>query len=137
MHKLTKIAAIVISVISIVFLALLVSNSDSADNTWISPLIYVSYFILFACIAVVLVFVLKNLFSNSENLKRTLISVGLFLGVLILSYLFADSSDVKANGEIYSGSTSKWVSAGLNMFYALGVVALGAMAWTGITKIKK
>lgn len=137
MHKLTKIAAIVISVISIVFLALLVSNSDSADNTWISPLIYVSYFILFACIAVVLVFVLKNLFSNSENLKRTLISVGLFLGILLLSFIFADSSDVKANGEIFTGATSKWVSTGLNMFYFLGVVALGAMAWTGITKIKK
>lgn len=137
MHKLTKIAAIVISVLSIVFLALLISGSDSADNTWIAPLIYVSYFILFACIAVVLVFVLKNLFSNSENLKRTLISVGLFLGLLVISYIFADSSDVKANGEVFTGATSKWVSAGLNMFYFLAFAALVAMAWTGITKIKK
>ncbi|MFD2892410.1 hypothetical protein ACFS5J_10345 [Flavobacterium chuncheonense] len=137
MHKLTKIAAIILSVLSIVFLALLMANTDSADNTWISPLIYISYAILFACVAVVLVFVLKNLFSNKENLKRTLISIGLFAGVVLISYILADGSDVEANGEVYTGATTKWVGAGLNTFYVLGLVSIGAMLWTGFTKIKR
>ena len=137
MHKLVKIAAIIVSVLSVVFLGLLMSNGDAEDNSWISPLIYISYFILAACVALVLVFVLKNLFSNTENLKRTLISIGLFLGVFIISYILADSSDVKANGEIVSGSTSKWVSTGLNMFYVLALAAVAAMVWTGFNKLIK
>ena len=137
LHKLTKIAAIVISVLSILFLAGLMASSDDADNSWISPLIYMSYFVLAACIAIVLVYVLKNLLSNKENLKKTLISIGLFLGLLLISFILADSSEVKANGEIVSGSTSKLVSTGLNMFYILGLVSIGTMAWTGLNKFKK
>lgn len=138
MHKLVKIAAIIVSVLSVVFLGLLMGSSDEPkDNSWISPLIYISYFILAACVALVLVFVLKNLFSNTENLKRTLISIGLFLGVVLISYILADGSDVKANGEIVSGSTSKWVSAGLNVFYILALAAIGAMVWTGFNKLIK
>lgn len=137
LHKLTKIAAIVISVLSILFLAGLMASSDDADNSWISPLIYMSYFVLAACIAIVLIYVFKNLLSNKENLKKTLISIGLFLGLLLISFILADSSEVKANGEIVSGSTSKLVSTGLNMFYFLGLVSIGTMAWTGLNKFKK
>lgn len=137
MHKLVKIAAIIISVLSVIFLGLLMANSDAEDNSWISPLIYISYFILAACVVLVLLFVLKNLFSNKDNLKRTLIVVGLFLGVFVISFVLADSSDVKANGEIVSGSTSKWVSTGLNMFYILALAAIGAMVWTGFNKLIK
>jgi uncharacterized membrane protein YqhA len=137
MHKLVKIAAIIISVLSVIFLGLLMANSDAEDNSWISPLIYISYFILAACVVLVLLFVLKNLFSNKDNLKRTLIVVGLFLGVVLISYILADSSDVKANGEIVSGSTSKWVSTGLNVFYILALAAISAMVWTGFNKLIK
>lgn len=137
MHKLVKIAAIIISVLSVIFLGLLMGSSDAEDNGWISPLIYISYFILAACVALVLVFVLKNLFSNKDNLKRTLISIGLFVGVVLISFILADGSDVKANGEVVSGSTSKWVSTGLNVFYILALAAIGAMVWTGFNKLIK
>lgn len=137
MHKLVKIAAIILSVLSVIFLGLLMANSDAEDNSWVSPLIYISYFILAACIAVVLIFVLKNLFSNKDNLKRTLISVGLFLGVVLISYILADSSEVTANGEVFSSSTSKWVSTGLNVFYILGLAAIVSMVWTGFNKLIK
>lgn len=80
---------------------------------------------------------IEKFIYSQRRLKRTLISVGLFLGVVLISYIFADSSDVKANGIVYSGATSKWVSAGLNAFYLLAVVAVGAMVWTGFNKIKK
>jgi hypothetical protein len=137
LHKLTKIAAIVISVLSLLFLAGLVTSSDDADNSWISPLIYMSYFVLAACIAIVLIYVFKNLLSNKENLKKTLISIGLFLGILLISFILADSSEVNVNGEIVSGTTSKLVSTGIMMFYILGLVSIGTMIWTGLTKFKK
>lgn len=139
LHKVTKIAAIVISILSLVALGGLMATSDSEDNSWISPLIYLSYVILLACVVVVLIYVFKNLFSNKENLKKTLISVGLFLGVVIVSFILADGSEIKtsSNEVIASESTSKWVSTGLNTFYLLAVAAIGTMVWTGFNKIKK
>ncbi|NJM80256.1 MAG: hypothetical protein HC854_12730 [Flavobacterium sp.] len=138
LHKITKIAMIIIAVISAVFLgALMGSSDDAANNKWISPLINLSYIVFAVCLLIVLIFVLKNLFSNKETLKRALISVALFTGVLVISYLLAGSGDVKANGILYSGSTTKLVGAGLNAFYILFIIALGSMVWAGFTKIKK
>ncbi|WP_130733351.1 hypothetical protein [Flavobacterium sp. J27] len=138
LHKLTKIAAIAIAVLSVLFLGFLMgATEDGADNKWITPLIYLSYFVLAICVGVVLVYVLKNLFSDKDNLKKTLISVGLFAGVILVSYILAGDDLVKANGEVYSGSTTKLVGAGLNAFYILTVIAIGAMVWSGFTKIKK
>ncbi len=137
LHKLTKIAAIVISVLSIVFLAGLMAGGDDANNSWISPLIYMSYFVLAACVVIVLVYVLKNLFSNKENLKKTMVSVGLFLAVVLVSFILADGSDVKVGDEVVTGMTSKLVSTGLWMFYILAFVSIGTMAWTGLNKFKK
>jgi NADH:ubiquinone oxidoreductase subunit 6 (subunit J) len=139
LHKVTKIAAIVISILSLVALGGLMATSDSEDNSWISPLIYLSYIILFACIVVVLIYIFKNLFSNKENLKKTLISIGVFFGLVLISFISADGTEVKsASNEILaSESTSKWVSTGLNMFYLLAFAAIGTMLWTGFNKIKK
>jgi len=139
LHKVTKIAAIVISILSLVALGGLMATSDSEDNSWISPLIYLSYVILLACIVVVLIYIFKNLFSNKENLKKTLISIGVFFGLVLISFISADGTEVKsASNEILaSESTSKWVSTGLNMFYLLAFAAIGTMLWTGFNKIKK
>ncbi|NHN26990.1 hypothetical protein FIA58_015005 [Flavobacterium jejuense] len=138
LHKLTKIAAIVIAVLGILFLGLLMAASeDGAENKWITPLIYLSYIVLAVCIGIVLIYVLKNLFSDKDNLKKTLISVALFAAVMLVSYLLANGGEVKANGEVYSSSTTKLVGAGLNAFYILTVVAIGTMVWSGFTKIKK
>jgi uncharacterized membrane protein len=136
LHKIVKFAALVVGVISILFLGGILA-SEEQDSAWISPLIFVSYAILFACLAIVLIFVFKNLFAKQETLKKTLISVGLFVGVVLISYILADGSDMTVGGITYSGATSKLVSTGLNTFYFLALVAIGTMAWTGLTKFKK
>ncbi len=138
LHKLTKIAAIIIAVIGLFFLgALMASGAEPAKNSWITPLILLSYIVLALCVFIVLVYVLKNLFSSKESLKKTLIAVGLFLAVMVISYIVADGSDVKAGGVVYSGSTTKLVSAGLMAFYILGAVAIATMIWSTLSKFKK
>ena len=139
LHKVTKIAALVVAVLSLVFLALIMASSDADNSSWITPLIYLSYVILFACVAIVLVYVFKNLFSNKETLKRTLITIGIFGGVLLLSYILADSSDVyNVKKELLvSGSTSKLVSTGLNMSYFLGLVSIGSLFFFMFKNAKK
>jgi uncharacterized membrane protein len=139
LHKVTKIAAIVISVLSLVFLGGLMASDDAANSSWITPLIYLSYVILIACVALVLIYVFKNLFSKKDDLKKTFIFIGLFVALILVSFILADGTEVKSpsNEIIASESTSKWVSTGLNMFYLLAVVAVGTMFWTGFNKIKK
>lgn len=139
LHKVTKIAAIVISVFSLVFLGGLMASDDAANSSWITPLIYLSYVILIACIALVIIYVFKNLFSKKDDLKKTFIFIGLFVALILVSFILADGTEVKSpsNEIIASESTSKWVSTGLNMFYLLAVVAVGTMFWTGFNKIKK
>jgi cytochrome bd-type quinol oxidase subunit 2 len=139
LHKVTKIAALVVSVLSLVFLAIILSSSDADNSSMISPLIYLSYIILFACIAVVLVYVFKNLLSNKDNLKRTMITIGLLLGLLLISYILADSSDIyNVKKELLvSGSSSKLVSTGLNMTYILGIISVGSLFFFMFKNAKK
>lgn len=141
LHKVTKIAAVIVAILSVVFLGALMatSNIEEKDNSWINPLIYLAYVILAACVAVVLLFVFKNLFSNKENLKKTSIMIGAFLGLVLISYILADGTEIKSitNEIVASESTSKWVSTGLNMFYFLGFAAVVTMLWTGVSKIKR
>ena len=138
LHKLTKIAAIVVAILSVIILGGLVAyDGEAADNTWITQIIFVSYIMLFVTIAIVLLFVFKNLFSNPASLKRTLISLGIFAAILLISFVLANGDEVTANKEVVSGSVSRWVGTGLNMFYALAIIALGAMGWTALSKIRK
>jgi uncharacterized membrane protein len=136
LHKIVKFAALAIGILSMIFLGGILAT-DEKDSAWISPLILVAYVILFACIAIVLIYVFKNLFAKQETLKKTLMSMGMFLGVVLISFILADGSDMTVGGVTYSGATSKLVSTGLNTFYFLALVAIGTMAWTGLTKIKK
>ena len=139
LHKVTKIAALVVAVLSLVFLALIMASSDADNSSWITPLIYLSYVILFACVAIVLVYVFKNLLSNKETLKRSLITLGLLAGVLIISYILADGSDVyNVKKELLvSGGSSKLVSTGLNMTYILGLVSVGSLFFFMFKNAKK
>lgn len=139
LHKVTKIAAIVISVLSLVFLGGLMASDDAANSSWITPLIYLSYVILIACIALVIIYVFKNLFSKKEDLKKTFIIIGLFIGVLLISYILSDGSEVRSvsNEVIATESTSKWVGTGILLTTILAIVAILSVFWSGFNKIKK
>ena len=131
LHKIFKIIALLLAVAGIGSLAMVLINGSGLDAQ-----MYVAYIILALTLLIVLVYVLKGVFAG--NLKKTLISVGLFLAVILISYVMA-SGDVDGlplvDGEPISESGSKWVSTGLNTFSILAVVAIGAMIYSGIKKM--
>lgn len=135
LKKLSRLIVIVLSIISIVFLATIMA-SDAPDGGMIEPFIYVAYITLFIAIVLVLVYTLKNL--ASKDLKKTLISVGAFLAVILIAFIFADGTAVplKDGGEV-SSFASKMVSTGLNAFYLLALIAVGLMLFTGYNRIKR
>lgn len=134
--SLTRLSAIVISLLAVVFWATIAFSSEE-DGGMISPMIYVAFLVLIIAIVLVLGYTFKNLASKKGDLKRTFISIGAFVGVLLISYILADSTPVKVEAGEVSSTTSKLVSTGLNAFYILALAAIGLMFFTGYNRLKK
>lgn len=136
LYKILKIIAILLSIAGIVFFAMILIKGDEAvasTGEGLDGFLYVSYVVFALTIAFVLYFVMKGIFTG--NIKNTLLSVGAFLLIVIVSYVLADGTPMTMpDGEILSSSGSKWVGTGLNAFYIMAVLAIGAMAYTGIRK---
>ena len=137
-NLISRIAAVVISLLSVIFL-MTVLMADTPEGGLIEPFIYLTYVTLGISIAVVLLYTIINLASKQgKELKNTLISIGSFVLIIIVSYVFADGTAVplKEGGEV-SASASKWVSTGLTAFYILALIAIVLTGLSGFNKIKK
>ncbi len=137
LHKILKIVALILSVVGIVFLAMIVAKGDDAvreTGYGLDGFLYVAYITFALILLMVIIFVLKGIFSG--DVKKTLVSVGAFLAIVVISYVMADGVETTMrDGEILSASGSKWVSTGLYVFYIMAVLAIGAMVLSGIKKI--
>ena len=128
LHKILKIVALVLAVVGIVALAMELMGSNGLNLQ-----LYVAYIILALTLFIVLVYVLKETFSG--NLKKTLMSLGAFVLIVIIGYVMAEGVETEMrDGEMLSASGSKWVGTGLNTFYILAILAIGSMIYSGIKK---
>ena len=145
LHKILKIIALILSVLGAIWLVriLLAGDTaieDSADlqSSLVTPFIYIAYLTIAIAIVFVLIFVLKNLFSSGSSLKSTLIGIGAFLAVVVISYVMASGEEVQMrDGDVLSAGASRWVETGIYMFYILALVAIGAMVFSGVKKLAK
>jgi len=79
---------------------------------------------------------LIGLTSDAKKLKKALLSAGLFLAVIGISYVMSTGVETPLkDGEVLSANGSRWVGAGLRAFYILAVVAIGAMLMSGAKRI--
>lgn len=99
----------------------------------------VTYIVLGLVLLFVVVFVLKNLFTNTGSLKNTLIGVGLFAAVLIIAYAVSggDTNTYMYNNKVATEGQSHMVGAGLIAFYILIIGAAAAMLFAGAKKMIK
>jgi hypothetical protein len=144
MHKILKIVAAALGLIGIIFLIRIISVGDEAikagDDGSVDPIAFVAYIILGLTLAFVIYFVIKNLFTNTGSLKNTLVGIGAFAAVLIVSYIISGGSD--AGNYMYNGvpateGESHMVGAGLVAFYILIFGAAAAMILSGVKKMFK
>ena len=143
LHKILKYVALVLGLIGIVFLArILIADDGSivasadAQQSLITPFLWLAYVILLIILVMVVFFVIKGLFKG--NIKTTLISVGGFVLVIGLAYVLTDGNEVQLkDGGTLSASGSHWISVGLGVFYILGTIAVGAMFISGVKKLIK
>ncbi|AEH00557.1 hypothetical protein [Lacinutrix sp. 5H-3-7-4] len=146
MHKILKIVLAVLGVAGIIFLARIVAAGDEAvkasaaagDTSLIEPMAWIAYLVLAVIVALVLIFVVVNLFSSGETLKKTLMSVGAFVLVAVIAYVLAEGVETPMqDGKMLSESGSRWVGTGLYAFYILAIVSVVVMLGTGIKKMIK
>lgn len=138
LHRILKIVGMLLSVVGAIFLAMIITKGDEvvkATGAGVDGFIYVAYFIFALVLFFVIVFGLKGLFSG--NIKNTLIVIGAFIAIVLISYILADGTPMELNeGGMLSESGSKWVGAGLYTFYILAFIAIGAMILSGFKKVK-
>ncbi|WP_439152215.1 hypothetical protein [Winogradskyella sp.] len=142
LHKILKIVAAFLSLAGIVSLIRIIAAGDEAIETGekaslVEPMAWIAYIILGLVLLFVVVFVIKNLFTNTSGLKNTLIGVGAFAAVLIISYVVAggDTRQYKLQEGFASDTQSHMVGAGLTAFYVLIVVAALTMIFSGVKKV--
>ncbi len=139
LHKILKIVAILLSLVGIIFWAMIFIKGDEAvraTGEGLDGILYVSYILFAIVLLFVLFFVLKGLAAG--NIKSTLISVGAFLLIVIIAYVLAGNEPMEMReGEVLSASGSKWVGTGLITFYIMGTLAILAMILSGIKRVTK
>jgi len=137
-YKLTKIVVAIIGLISVVLFFITLGQTQTIDSSVTGIFIFLSYVVLFAAIIAVLYFVFRNLFKHKDELKQTLITIGLFLGIVLIAFIFADSTEVKLKDGIVIGSGySKAISTVLNTFYILAIASVGTLVFSNFKKFKK
>ena len=141
LHKILKIVVGLLGAAGIIFLIMIISKGDVAikggDDGVVDNMSYVAYITLGVILFFVVVFVLKNLFSNPATLKKTLVNVGAFLVLFLIAYFgFAKGVETPMRDEkVLSASGSQWVGAGLYLFYFLILIAAGLMLLSGVKKM--
>lgn len=146
--KIFRGVTVLLCLAGVAFLAMIITTGDTAiesayelgeSTSGVDQMTFVAYITLILIVAFVVIFIIKNLFTNKGSLKSTLFGAGAFLAVLIIAYLLTngDPTQYKDNGVVVSDGTSHIVGAGLVAFYILGAVAIGSMIWTGVKKIIK
>ncbi len=136
MNKILNIFKILIGVLAaVLFVRIMIENDelikDSAElqSSLISPDLWLSYIVLGIAVVATLVFTIIGVAKG--NIKKTLISVGLFLLVIAISYFgfagdYGTGFDI-SDTETLSESGAKWIGTGLYTFYFLALAAVVAM----------
>lgn len=148
MHKVVKIILIVVGLVGAVLWFMLpeseVPAPEAANNGALNAMFWITYILLGIAVVFSLLFALKNLFSNPASIKKSLFVIGGFLLVVAIGYVLADGTDVSIDemaqrGIETSETTIKRIGTGINVFFILTIIAVGAMLWGGARKtiIKK
>ena len=139
-YKISKILVIILGIIaSILFVSTLGMEVSMDNNSYIVDyFIYISYIAMAVAFISVVYFVFKNLITHKEQLKRALISLGIFAAIILVAFILADSTEVKLkDGGVITSTASKLISTSLNTFYILAIISVGVLGWTGFSKIKR
>ena len=145
-QKITTYSVSALGILGAVFVLMIVAKGDDAiemsamqgDFGSVTPIILLAQIILAITILITVFFSIKNLASDKEKLKSSLMSIGAFLVVLIAAFIFSSGEETPMqDGAVLSANGARWVEAGIRMFYFLTVIAIASMSYGSIRKLIK
>lgn len=145
-QKIFTYAALVLGAIGLILQVIILNQGDdviklnalSGDYGVVSTMINLALLVLAITVVLTLLFSFGNLASDVTKLKKALISIGVFILVVMLSFLFSSGTETPLkDGDMLSAAGSRWIETGLRTFYFLVFIAVGAMLYTGIARLKK
>ena len=145
-QKLTNYLVIGLGVLGAVFLGAILAQGDDTiemnamqgDFGFISYIILLAQVVLAIAVTISLGFSIKNLVSYKNKLKSSLTSIGAFMLVLLIAFLFSSGEETPLqDGEVLSASGARWVETGIRTFYFLTVIAICSMAYGSVRKLIK
>ena len=148
MHKkkIFTYTALVLGVIGLILQVIILSQGDdviklnalSGDYGVVSTMVTLAMVVLAITVVLTLVFSFSNLASDRKKLNKALISIGAFVAVVLVAFLFSTGTETPLkDGDMLSAAGSRWIETGLRTFYFLVFIAVGAMIYTGIARLKK
>ena len=145
-QKIFKYTALVFGVIGLILQVVILNQGDdtiklnalSGDYGVVSTMVTLALIVLAITVSLTLIFSITNLASDSKKLKKALLSIGAFGVVVLVAFLFSSGIETPLkDGDILSEAGSRWIETGLRTFYFLVFIAVGAMLYTGIIRLKK
>jgi len=145
-QKIFKYTALVFGFVGLILQVVILNQGDdsiklnalSGDYGVVSTMVTLALIVLAITVSLTLIFSITNLASDSKKLKKALLSIGAFGVVVLVAFLFSSGTETPLkDGDILSAAGSRWIETGLRTFYFLVFIAVGAMLYTGIIRLKK
>ncbi|MGB7394129.1 MAG: hypothetical protein WA913_07035 [Pricia sp.] len=146
MNKIIKIILVVVGLAGAVLWFFLPERdapvADASQNPALNAMFWITFILLGLAAATAFIFSMIHLFSNPASIKKTIFVVVGFLLVVAIAYVLADGTDVSIpemadRGIETSETIIKRIGTGINTFFILVIIAVGAMIWGGIRKATK
>ena len=144
-QKIVTYVAALLGVVGLIFQITILGKGDdviemaalSGDYGVVSSMVSLAMIIIAIAVILTLAFSVMNLASDPAKLKKAMISIGAFLAVVLIAFLFSSGNETPLkDGEVLSATGSRLVETGLRTFYFLVVIAAGAMIYSGVRRLK-
>ena len=131
----SKLYSIILS--SLLGLSVLLFVLFVADVISETLLINWGYLLLIISASVSIIFPLISMAKDFKKSKNSLIGVGALGLIFVIGFFLSSDETHLVDGEVISGSVSKYSEAGLITFYAMIALAIIAILYTEISKAFK
>jgi hypothetical protein len=144
-QKIVTYVAALLGVVGLIFQITILSKGDdviemaalSGDYGVVSSMVSLAMIVIVIAVILTLAFSVMNLASDPAKLKKAMFSIGAFLAVVLIAFLFSSGNETPLkDGEVLSATGSRLVETGLRTFYFLVVIAAGAMIYSGVRRLK-
>ena len=133
-QKITNIVSWTLGLLGLLFLF----NAMQGSYGFVSYMIWLAIIVLSVVTLSTLIFSLKNIASDKSKLKKFGMSIGSFLLVIVIAFVFSSGVETPmGDGKMLSATGSRLVVTGIKTFYFLVLIAGGLMVYNSVSKLFK